>query len=166
MYEYCCLKYCCCDIVLFGSVAFSTFAVETVVACNTIAVAADVVAVVHYWRGICWCGWRALGSSIHYRRVKARYSAFSKWNIIHILISSWARTMDIGQSRVKSDLALFCDFRNWTHCYRSGTFLGVQFQKIGKFECCGCECKHFYLGWCCVCWHCWCVLVSWPVRLL
>ena len=114
MYEYCCLKYCCCDIVLFGSVAFSTFAVETVVACNTIAVAADVVAVVHYWRGICWCGWRALGSSIHYRRVKARYSAFSKWNIIHILISSWARTMDIGQSRVKSDLALFCDFRNWT----------------------------------------------------
>ena len=52
MYEYCCLKYCCCDIVLFGSVAFSTFAVETVVACNTIAVAADVVAVVHYWRGI------------------------------------------------------------------------------------------------------------------
>ena len=28
-----------------------------------------------------------------------------------------------------SDLALCCDFRNQTHCCRSGIFLGVQFQK-------------------------------------
>ena len=32
-----------------------------------------------------------------------------------------------------SDSALFAIFEKWTHCCRIGIFLGVQFQKIGKF---------------------------------
>ena len=31
-----------------------------------------------------------------------------------------------------SELALTCHFRNWTHCWRSGVFLGVELQKSGR----------------------------------